>query len=576
MRNTFNLFRKYTALCLIVAGLILAPLSSVQASVAADFISSIVFGAVEAQAVPPAVPTGDNVAQVKETCIHVFHVCALPSLDNMALMILRSVVENLSTETVKYINSGFKDRENGSGFPLDLEKTFINAGDAVAGMVIDQAVGANGSLCEPFKVQLNIALRSNANINSQKSSDDFVGTCPLTSIVKNGEAGINNFLSGDFINEGGWDTWYAMTQDPLGNPYSSLFTIQADIDSRQAKVVGLQKEQLGWAKGFLSSQDCIKKSPVDDTQCVEWGPVKTPGSVLESQLQKVLGSQVDQLNVASNFNQIVTALVGQLEKLVISEAQGLFSDANKDYEYDSSNSTGASGIKPAALCTVSSRSVLVGEPVTWTAAAATVSDSTTYQWSGEEIPSDATNKTVTVSYTTDGSKTAYVTITQTTPNQTVPKSNTITCPVSVKVSKYVPLTFSCKADPVNLTVGQIGTWTMQISGGSGRLKFVDIDEKVSFGLDKSKGGAGRYQSYNPPAYFTPTLGLPDNSDDSWIFRGNPLPITRNNYEVIEIVVKIPYISNGEKRFKLDAVADMDPNVPILYDSTCQDSIGVTP
>lgn len=433
----------------------------------------------------PGVPTSEPALRTKETCtvIPFIHKCLGPSLDNMAIMILRLVMNKLSDDTVAYINSGFKDRENGSGFALDLEKTFLNVGDAVAGMVINQAVGQNGSLCEPFKLQLNIALRSNANINSQKSSDDFVGSCPLTSIVKNGEAGINNFLSGDFINEGGWDTWYAMTQDPLGNPYSSLFTIQANIDSRQAKAVGIQQEQLSWARGFLSSQDCIKKSPVDATKCVEWGPVKTPGSVLESQLQKILGSEVDQLNVASNFNQIVTALIGQLQKVVISETQGLFSAENKNYSYNSSNDGGANG-QISGSCVADKSTALTGETVTWTALGVSSEDTATYQWGGESVPAGANTKSISVIYQTEGIKTPTLTLSQILPGQTVERSSTIECPSVVKVSKYPPLQITCKPDKFSVPimaapgVGLITTplntvtWTFKITGGSGLLAAV--------------------------------------------------------------------------------------------------------
>jgi len=468
---------------LLIFGLTISVIFPVQAQTATQIKNFVpaAKGIINAGEGSAGVPISEPALRTKETCTVVpfIHKCLGPSLDNMAIMLMRIVINKISDETVSYINRGFKDRENGSGFPLDLEKTFLNAGDAIAGMVIDQAVGANGTLCEPFQFQLELALQSNANINSQKSSDDFIGSCPLSSIVKNGEAGINNFLSGDFINEGGWDTWYVMTQDPLGNPYSSLFTIQADIDSRQARAIGIQKEQLAWSRGFLNSQDCIKKNPVDDNQCVEWGPVKTPGSILEGQLQKVLGSEVDQLNVASNFNQIVTALVGQMEKLVISEAQGLFSDANKNYSYNSSNAGGANG-QLIGTCTADRSTALVGETVIWTASGISSEETATYQWGGESIPADATANSVSVVYETEGIKTPTLTLTQILPGQTVPKSSTIECPSVVKVSKYLPLQITCKPDkysvpaipflgsqPTNTQNAVVGTF--KITGGSGEI-----------------------------------------------------------------------------------------------------------
>ena len=70
-------------------------------------------------------------------------------------------------------------------------------------------------------------------------------------------------------------------------------------------------------------------------ECIKYGPTKTPGSVIESQLSNVLGSGLRQLELADEFDEMVGALVGQMVKNVVFGAQGLFqSDPDEIYQVD--------------------------------------------------------------------------------------------------------------------------------------------------------------------------------------------------------------------------------------------------
>ncbi len=65
-----------------------------------------------------------------------------------------------------------------------------------------------------------------------------------------------------------------------------------------------------------SGQGSISQSPTS-AGAYKSCETKTPGSVINGQLEKVLGSGVDQLNLADSINEIVDALIGQLVNQVL-------------------------------------------------------------------------------------------------------------------------------------------------------------------------------------------------------------------------------------------------------------------
>jgi hypothetical protein len=535
---------------------------------------------------PPGVPTAEPVQRTKESCttIPFIHKCIGPSLDHIALILLRIVVNKLGDYTVNFINNGFKS-QGGPGFAVDLEKSLLNASDAIAGDIINQAT--NGAVCSPFQDQVRLALKANQNLNNGRYSDKFVGSCSLSQVSNN----IKGFMDGDFIGGGGWDAWYTMTQDPLGNPYSSMFTVQADIDSRIAKAVGLKKQQLDWSKGFLSTQKCLiytvvindKLERVDaspsgveelpaNAECTKFAPVKTPGSVIEAQLTKVFGSKVDQLNVASNFNQIIVALASQLEAMIFNSAEGLFANsASNGGNYNANSSGGAPGGIQGS-CIGGPSPAVIGDTVTWSFAGAGGND-TSYEWSGEGLPSGATTSpSVSTSYQTGGTKTAQLTVTERTPTSFNASGTPITfttktlvfqCSPPVKVSQWPPLSGTCfpTQDGVNINTvaryptGTFGnnlsilptvTWRAVISGGSGQLPF----SIMKWGDSGSKEEIIPYKGF--PKVLAWSIYLPT--------------ATKQPDGSIVILGKRPYLDafdEGLERMANLTLVDQDQNVDLL-------------
>lgn len=596
-------------------------------------VSAIGVNIIPTDPIPP-VPIADSALRTKEYAITVGGI-TLPgiNLDTIALLLMRMVVNRLSNYTVSWINSGFKNREGNVGFPLDLEKTLKNTADGIAGNLISQVTGSN-ALCSPFQANIKLALKANQNITATPNSSDLDkilgggsvnGSCPLSTIIKNGNQGIKDFMDGDFIGGGGWDAWNVMTQDPTGNPYGSMFAVQAVVSSKSLSAVGIQSQQLDWAKGFLSTQDCIKKSPANDGTCTQWGPVKTPGSMVNDQLVKLFGSEVDQLNVASNFNQIVTALVGQLQAIIFKTEKGLFDPTNRTY---TANGSGGSGLDASDFGTCSADKTFAitnKDTVTWTFSGGN-DEYTTFEWAGTEFTSEMTTSTsspkIKIIYTTEGRKTAKVTVTMQNPTGSftpkldangnpvldsngdpvmvptfnAPTKRTINCNNDVVASQYGPLKLYCEAvDPAdpNTPLGRTikpGTqilWNISISGGSGFLNKIDINEKDSFNMEgknwlmkASEQNQLLFPTVTPQVLMT-TFKLGTSLGPLYQFIGTPLPLvqtlnTNTNEKEINLSFVVTYQASGDWGLSFDRILDADKYVPVLDGASCSDKFTVDP
>ncbi len=73
------------------------------------------------------------------------------------------------------------------------------------------------------------------------------------------------------------------------------------------------KFDLGLNNGFLNYQKC--DIPNDPRSC----HTVTPGKVIQTELEKTMGLEKDRLNLATKFDQVVTALVNNLIKVGLNE-----------------------------------------------------------------------------------------------------------------------------------------------------------------------------------------------------------------------------------------------------------------
>lgn len=256
-------------------------------------------------------------------------------LDNIAWAISKQILQQLTAQTVNWINTGFKGNP---AYITNPSQFFMNVGDNT---VID-ALGKNGGilnqLCTPFKAQIRLALVSNY------LQQNKIGQCSISTAIRNYDAFTQDF------SQGGWEGWFSMTQNLQNNPYGSYLAAQDQLSLEVSNQSSKYKEQLSWGKGFLSYEKCPKNvpygppiqtiRPVDD----QGNPIEnadpllsvpavqpahtsgcetvTPGSVIQDELGKALGSGVDKLEVADELNEIFAALLNQAFKAAVGGIAG--------------------------------------------------------------------------------------------------------------------------------------------------------------------------------------------------------------------------------------------------------------
>jgi hypothetical protein len=235
---------------------------------------------------------------------------------NAAAMIAAQLaIERIVASTVEWANSGF---EGNPAYVTNPRQYFTNIADGVAG---DFIKGSDlNFLCSPFQANIRLSL-----VQQYYQPEPF--QCTLTDVVGN----IDSFL--DDFSQGGWEAWFSMTQTQTNNPYGAYIQAKIELDKRIASAVGLEQTQLDWNQGFRNYADCISRD--DGGECVEYGPTKTPGSIIKSQLDRVLPSGLEKLISVENVNQLAQAFASGLLQRFVFGPQGLFSK-NSQYEYDPS------------------------------------------------------------------------------------------------------------------------------------------------------------------------------------------------------------------------------------------------
>ncbi len=294
--------------------------------------------------------TAQGSQRASDTTINTFLSCIARTVAKIAL-------QQITNSVVNWINSGFKGSPS---FVQNSQQFFTNVADQAAGSFIKGS--ALSFLCSPFKLQIKIAIaNSYANRNAM--------SCSLTGIIKN----ITNFMNGDF-SQGGWAGLLSFTTMPTNNPYGAFMYANVGLTYYVQTSQGMQQRQLSLANGFLDLKketNCAPYTGSGTPQATQNMSVKqatgssdansynntgagtyitcqlvttTPGKVIESSLEKTIGSSVDELGLAKDFDEIISALITQLMMRAmqgLSDMSGQSGYASNFQTADQQNATAA-------------------------------------------------------------------------------------------------------------------------------------------------------------------------------------------------------------------------------------------
>jgi len=230
------------------------------------------------------------------------------SLDGIASGLAKLVLKSITQSILTWINSGF---QGSPAFVTDLKQFLIDRADQVAG---DFIYGSElGFLCSPFALDVKIAL---ATTYQEQQHGGFDSQCTLSDVTDN----VEGFLGGSF-NEGGWASWFEVTQNPINTPTGAYLAAESEMYARIVDEEGRVVRELDWGSGFLSFKVCGDTQVASGSQ--ENCSITTPGAVIEDALTVNLQSGTQALIEADEINEIIGALFAQLAQQAITGVSGL-------------------------------------------------------------------------------------------------------------------------------------------------------------------------------------------------------------------------------------------------------------
>ncbi len=305
----------------------------------ADFLASAGIG----------VDAGTNTTTTAKTVLQ-----WIAKLLGMILKAIAKVLLNKLTEaTVNWINGGFKGSPQ---FVQNPESFFKNIGNAQLENLID-TIGYNASKF-PYGREISQALiwsyrNQNGDIAQKMryTLGDILG--------QEANKFQNNF------NVGGWAGYEAFNSNPANNVYGALFVGANKAANTVAKGQQLVQQQLNYGQGFLNQRTCVayRSSPQvgpqeqsqqgagyspplptkqqqgqanaktfflggakSEADCITWKTV-SPGSVVQSQINRALGSKFSQTELGAALGNSISAIVNALTTKLLDKGLSALSTA---------------------------------------------------------------------------------------------------------------------------------------------------------------------------------------------------------------------------------------------------------
>ena len=254
---------------------------------------------------------GEALEQAAHTGIHVFGVPTGVSWDGIAFCIVNTIISYISDATIQWANNGF----NGNpAFVQNPDRFFKGIADREAGNFIQElAYDTTGlNVCQPFRARIAIGLansygdtykrQAGCSIDQVKQNVQNFQNTPISIGTTGGNNGLDNY----------WPRMMASRQDN-NNIIGSYILANQAMYARVNKANNTATFELGLNRGWLSTKKCTDDKNPDTCSIV------TPGSILQSSLEKTLNIPKDRLVLATRFDQVVTSIVNNLIKVALNK-----------------------------------------------------------------------------------------------------------------------------------------------------------------------------------------------------------------------------------------------------------------
>lgn len=274
------------------------------------FFGTVFFSASRAEAAGLPVFDGSNFTQTTFTAV----TAGLDNakefiLDGLAKMIAQQIIRKMTTSIVTWINSGF---DGNPSFVTDPTGFFQDIGDQITGAFLSKA--GLTFLCEPFKLNVRLSLILGFAGNRNNVEERY--KCTLSGVIKNAK-GFDDFMKGNFSQNGGWKSWFQITQQQSNNPLGAFIGTKNELDARIGDKKIIEGKNLDWGSGFMSWKTCDQtyRQALDQQEKVE-----NPQNDVLMEAQTVQQEKQERVN----------SLISQLNKLQTERASMFKSDVTKN------------------------------------------------------------------------------------------------------------------------------------------------------------------------------------------------------------------------------------------------------
>lgn len=265
-------------------------------------------------------------------------------LQPLAFVLSGNLMKSLTASVVGFVIG----KANGTGIPqfvVDVRKSMQTVSDSQELALIKQ-INLTKS---PFAYSIKTALNTDYLTKTSLAGFWKANMCTLSASSPNVPA----YLAGDW-SQGGVAAWFALTTQSQNNPYMLYAATQSQLANVVGAATGARATELNWGQGFMSwcgttaaadnqqgdasaaYQKCMEAGGTGDTcqaafekaggsmpsgqgvnpgdACTNSdgtpGTIQTPGTVIKTTLDKVLGGQQDEItrmgNVGPQINSILS------------------------------------------------------------------------------------------------------------------------------------------------------------------------------------------------------------------------------------------------------------------------------
>lgn len=234
-------------------------------------------------------------------------------LNGIAYAAAKTLLQQVSSKTLTWVNKGLGGNPT---YVQDITSQLQTVRDEKLQSYLDDAQDSNSIFGN--------ALRSTITQQTTGVSDGYLNKVMNTPEAKEYEAFQKDFSSG------GWGALLNMNNNPIGATFNSAERLQKDIDKNQEALTNEVQRN----NGFLDMRTCVEyesanqphswddadPDPTTTTntnptgtapKCLRYKTV-TPGSVISSQVENILGSSTRQLELADSINEILGAVFDQI------------------------------------------------------------------------------------------------------------------------------------------------------------------------------------------------------------------------------------------------------------------------